>query len=53
MAELSRDEIVGVLRRSDVIIAEIIATGITKDELAGARERVLRDRKARNPGPPP
>ena len=35
MAELSRDEVVGVLGRlSDVIIAEIIATGITKDELA-------------------
>ena len=40
MAELSRDEVVGVLGRlSDVIIAEIIATGITKDELAAARER--------------
>ena len=53
MAELSRDEVVGVLGRlSDVIIAEIIATGITKDELAAARERVVRDRKAHNPGPP-
>ena len=37
MAELSRDEVVEVLGRlSDVIIAEIIATGITKDELAAA-----------------
>ena len=42
MAELSRDEVVEVLGRlSDVIIAEIIATGITKDELAAARERVV------------
>jgi len=53
MAELSHDEVVGVLGRlSDVIIAEIIATGISKDELAAARERVVRDRKAHNPGPP-
>ena len=53
MAELSRDEVVEVLGRlSDVIIAEIIATGITKDELAAARERVVTDRKAHNPGPP-
>ena len=52
MAELSRDEVVEDLGRlSDVIIAEIIATGITKDELAAARERVVRDRKAHNPGP--
>ena len=52
MAELSLDEVVGVLGRlSDVIIAEIIATGITRDELAAARERVVRDRKARKPGP--
>src|SRR3979409_2130661 len=34
MAELSHDEVVGILGRlSDIIIAEIIATGITKDEL--------------------
>jgi hypothetical protein len=52
MAELSRDEVVEVLGRlSDVIIAEL-ATGITKDELAAARERVVTDRKAHNPGPP-
>jgi hypothetical protein len=52
MAELSLDEVVGVLGRlSDVIIAEIIATGITRDELAAARERVVRDRKAHKPGP--
>ena len=53
MAELSRDEVVEVLGRlSDVIIAEIIATGITKDELAAARERVVTDRKAHDAGPP-
>jgi len=52
MAELSHDEVVGVLGRlSDVIIAEIIATGITRDELAASRERVVRDRKAHKPGP--
>ena len=45
MAELSRDEVVGDFGR-------LSATGITKDELAAARERVVRDRKAHNPGPP-
>jgi hypothetical protein len=40
------DEVVKVLGRlSDVILAEIIATGITQDELAAARERVARDQK--------
>ena len=53
MAELSRDEVVGVLGPlSDVIIAEIIATGITKDELAAASERVVTDRKATIRVPP-
>ena len=53
MAELSRDEVVGVLGRlSDVIIAEIIATGITKDELAAARERVVRDPESPQSGVP-
>jgi len=54
MSELSRDEVVEVLGRelSDAVIAEIIATGVTKDELAAARDRALRDRRARNPGPP-
>jgi len=52
MAELSHDEVIQILGPlSDVIVAEIIATGITKDELAAARERVVRDRKAHNPGP--
>jgi hypothetical protein len=53
MAGLSRDEVVGILGPvSDVIIAQIIATGITKDDLAAARERVARDRKTHNLGPP-
>jgi hypothetical protein len=53
MAELSRDEVVGILGPvGDVIIAEIIAAGITKVDLAAAGERVARDRKAHNSGPP-
>jgi hypothetical protein len=53
LAELSYDEVVEILGPlSDVIVAEIIATGISKDELSAARERVVRDRKARNPGAP-
>jgi hypothetical protein len=44
MAGLSHDDVVEVLGPlSDVIIAEIIATGITRDELAAARERVVRE----------
>jgi hypothetical protein len=53
LAELSYDEVVEILGPvSDVIVAEIIATGITKQELSAARERVVRDRKAHNPGAP-
>ena len=53
MAELSHDEVVEMFGPiSDVIVAEIIATGISKEELATARERVMRDRKAHNPGSP-
>ncbi|HEY6703710.1 MAG TPA: hypothetical protein VI010_06410 [Xanthobacteraceae bacterium] len=53
MAELSRDEIVEILGRvSDAIAAEIIATGISKEELIAARDRVVRDRKGHDPGPP-
>ena len=52
MAELSYEEVVGILGAlGDVIIAEVIATGITKQELELARARVVRDRKAHNPGP--
>jgi hypothetical protein len=53
MSELSRDEVVEILGPlSDVIVAEVIATGITKDQLVVAHDRVVRDRKAHNPGPP-
>ena len=52
MAELWRDEVVEVLGRlSDVIIAEIIATGITKDELKVAYDRVVKDLKTHDHGP--
>jgi hypothetical protein len=38
VAELSYDQVVEILGpMSDVIVAEIIATGITKDELSAAR----------------
>jgi len=36
----------------DAIAAEIIATGISKAGLLAARDRVVRDRKTRTPGPP-
>jgi len=54
MSELSRDEVVAVLgpRISDALAAEIIATGITKDELATAYSRVVSDRKTHGGGPP-
>jgi hypothetical protein len=53
VAELSRDEIVEILGRvSDAVAAEIIATGISKEELLAARDRVVRDRKGHDPGPP-
>jgi hypothetical protein len=53
MAELSRDEAVEVLGPvGDVIIAEIIATGISKTELVAAYERVVTDRKSHDPGSP-
>jgi len=52
MAELSRDEVISVLgpKLSDVVVAEIIGTGITKDELIQARARVVKDTAAHNPG---
>jgi hypothetical protein len=53
MAELSHDEVVAVFGNlSDVVVAEIIATGINKSELVAARDRVLTDRRTHNPGPP-
>jgi hypothetical protein len=53
MAELSRDEVVEILGPvGDVIAAEIIATGIGRDELVAAHARIVRDRKAHDPGAP-
>jgi hypothetical protein len=53
MAELSRDEAIEVLGPiGDVIIAEIIATGISKAELVAAHDRVVKDRETHDPGPP-
>jgi hypothetical protein len=54
MAELSEDDVVAILgpRVSDVLAAEIIAIGVTKEELQAAFDRVAKDRKAHNPGPP-
>ncbi|MGA7485564.1 MAG: hypothetical protein WBW74_01290 [Xanthobacteraceae bacterium] len=52
MTELSRDEVVEILGPvNDVIVAEVIATGIGKDELVAAHDRVVRDRKTHTPGP--
>ena len=55
MSELSKDDVIEVLgpRLGDIAIAEIIATGITKDELAAAKARVVSDQKAHEPGPSP
>jgi hypothetical protein len=53
MAELTRDDVTEVLGPvGDVVAAEIIATGISKEELIAARDRVVRDRKGHDPGPP-
>jgi len=54
MAELSEDEVFAILGRkvSDALAAEIIATGVTPEELRTAFDRVVKDRKTHNPGPP-
>jgi hypothetical protein len=53
MSELSRDDVVAIVGPvGDAAVAEIIATGITKEVLVAARDRVVRDHKARDPGPP-
>ena len=50
MAELSRDEVIEIVGPiGDVIVAEIIATGISKAELVSAHDRVVRDRAAHRP----
>jgi hypothetical protein len=53
MAELSEDDVIAILGSvSDSLAAEIIGTGISKDELQAARDRVVKDHKAHNPGAP-
>jgi hypothetical protein len=53
MSELSRDDVVAVVGAvGDAAVAEIIGTGISKEELIAAHDRVVRDHKAHNPGPP-
>ena len=53
MSELSRDEVVAIVGPvGDAAVAEIIATGISKDVLIAAHDRVVRDHKAHDPGPP-
>jgi hypothetical protein len=53
MSELSRDDVVLLVGPiGDSAIAEIIATGISKEELVAAHARVSRDHKAHNPGGP-
>jgi len=53
MAELSRDDVAEILGPvSDALAAEVIATGISKEKLRAARDRVARDRKAHAHGDP-
>ena len=53
MSELSRDDVIAVPgpKLSDVVVAEIIGTGITRDELVQARARVVQDARDHKPGP--
>ena len=51
MSELSRDDVAAITGPiGDVAIAEIIATGVTKEELEAARDRVVKDRKGQDMG---
>jgi hypothetical protein len=53
MSELSRDDVVAIVGAvGDAAVAEIIGTGISKDVLIAAHDRVVRDHKAHDPGPP-
>lgn len=53
MSELSRDEVIEILGpASDAVVAEIIATGISKAGLVAAHDRVVNDRKTHQPGAP-
>jgi hypothetical protein len=51
MSELSQSDVIAVTGPiGDVPIAEIIGTGITKEELSAARDRVLKDRNGQDMG---
>ena len=53
MSELSRDDVVSVVGPiGDAAAAEIIATGISKEELVAANARMIHDRAAHDPGGP-
>jgi hypothetical protein len=53
MSELSEDDVVAIVGPiGDAAVAGIIATGINKDQLIAAHDRVVRDQKAGDPGPP-
>jgi thiamine monophosphate kinase len=53
MSEVSNDDVVAIVGPiGDAAVAEIIGTGISKDELVEAHERAVKDRKAHDPGPP-
>jgi hypothetical protein len=53
MSEVSNDDVVAIVGPiGDAAVAEIIGTGISKDELVAAHERAVKDRRAHDPGPP-
>jgi hypothetical protein len=52
MSELSRDEVIAVTGPlSDIVVAEIIGTGISKAELVAAYNRVVTDKRTHDHGP--
>jgi hypothetical protein len=54
MSELTRDEVLAAVHPiDDVMIAEIIATGVNHDELVQACHFYAKDRVARTPRPVP
>ena len=47
MSEVSNDDVVAIVGPiGDAAVAEIIGTGISKDELVAAHKRAVKDRKA-------
>jgi hypothetical protein len=53
MSDLSKSDVIEVLgsHLNDAVIADVVATGITKDELVAAKARVLQDRASHTHGP--